>query len=492
MIAWPAALLAIAAPAGEPPVVVVKSDDTEITQSCTVRVEAPWIADAAGDGVIRITAPGITVDFAGASLAGASGGDADIFSGIGVRITARGVTLRGARISGFRTGVLAERADDLVIESCDLSGNFRQRLGSTAGKEDPQDWLWPHANDGGEWLRNYGAALCVKESRNVTLRGVTVRRGQNGIVLDRVEGSEICGNDCSYLSGWGLALWRSSGNVIAGNAFVFCVRGYSHGVYNRGQDSAGILLFEQCSDNVIAANSATHCGDGLFCFAGTEALGQANPRDDQGWYAGRGCNRNLIAGNDFSWSAAHGVEITFSFGNRLIGNRIAGNAICGLWGGYSQDTYIAGNTFSGNGDMPYGAERGGINIEHGRGNRIEHNRFERNACGVRLWWDEDASLLATPWCRANERGSTGNVVAGNVFFGDRVGIELRRTADTAIGGNECVEVVTCLDADEESLAGKRDAVVAPSHLAPPDVHGGRELIVIDEWGPSESGRVVDQ
>ena len=36
-------------------------------------------------------------------------------------------------------------------------------------------------------------------------------------------------------------MWRSSATSFHRNAFDFCVRGYSHGVYNRGQDSAGIL-----------------------------------------------------------------------------------------------------------------------------------------------------------------------------------------------------------------------------------------------------------
>ena len=48
-----------------------------------------------------------------------------------------------------------------------------------------------------------------------------------------------------------------------------------------------------------------------------------------------GCNRNLFIGNDFSYSPAHGIEMTFSFGNQIWRNRFAGNAICGIWGGYT-------------------------------------------------------------------------------------------------------------------------------------------------------------
>src|SRR5690606_21596369 len=123
-----------------------------------------------------------------------------------------------------------------------------------------------------QWRKNYGAAICIEDSKTVTVVGSKCRRSQNGLLLDRVEKSKIYDNDFSFLSGWGLGMWRSNENVVSRNAFDFCVRGYSHGVYNRGQDSAGILMFEQCSRNVIAENSVTHGGDGIFGFAGKEAL----------------------------------------------------------------------------------------------------------------------------------------------------------------------------------------------------------------------------
>jgi len=36
---------------------------------------------------------------------------------------------------------------------------------------------------------------------------------------------------------------------------------------------------------------------------------------------------------------------------------------------------IAGNDFEGNGEMGYGLERGGVNIDHGGDNTIVRNRF---------------------------------------------------------------------------------------------------------------------
>jgi hypothetical protein len=91
--------------------------------------------------------------------------------------------------------------------------------------------------------------------------------------------------------------------------------------------------------------------------------------------------------------------MTFSFGNVLARNRIVENAICGVWGGFSQETLIAENLFDGNGGMPYGLERGGVNIEHGRSNRILNNEFVNNRVGVHLWYDNPGGIVDLGWGR---------------------------------------------------------------------------------------------
>jgi len=477
-------------------VVRVTDDNVEITESCRAEIAADPIIDADDDGVIHIVGDDIFVEFGLAPLDGAPDGrPPHAYRGTGIVITGRNVTLRGAAVHGFKVGIKAVGASGLVLQECDVSDNLRQRLRSTAQRERSIDWLQPHQNDEHAWVRRYGAGVSIVGAENVTIRNVRARQVQNGIVLNRVTDSRVYDNDCSFLSGWGLAMWRSSGNVISRNAFDFCVRGYSHGVYNRGQDSAGILMFEQCSENVIAENSATHCGDGVFGFAGREALGEANPRDDLAWYEQRGNNRNLLIGNDFSYAAAHGIEMTFSFGNRFYNNKLIGNAICGVWGGYSQNTHIAGNSFAGNGEMGYGAERGGVNIEHGSGNRIEFNRFRNNACGVHLWWDDDEALLKTPWARANEKGSTDNIIRGNRFSGDTVAIQLRKTTGTQLAENSERRVETFLDADEASSVLELGATEGSFSPPPYPVFGntqpvgarkhlrGRKRIIMTEWGP---------
>ena len=481
------------------PLVVVDRDNVVISASCRVRVTAAPIMDADGNGVVHIVGNGISVTFEEGPLRGAEDDQApDSFDGIGIRITGGNVTLSGAVIQGYRIGVFAQRAVAMVIEDCDVSGNFSQRLASTAWQEDPADWLRPHANDSNEWFENYGAGIYVEETANAVIRRVRAWGTQNGIVLSRCTGTKVYDNDCSFGSGWGLAMWRCRGNTISRNAFDFRVRGYSHGVYNRGQDSAGILLFEQCSENVITHNSATHCGDGLFAYAGHEALGRTDTTHRPEWYLQRGNNHNVIAGNDFSFAAAHGIEITFSFRNHIVSNRVVGAAICGLWGGYSQHTFIADNHFESNGGMPYGLERGGINIEHGFANIIYRNHFLDNACGVHLWWDRDEQLAALPWAKANSTTAENNSIIDNTFERDAVAVQLRKVGRTTLAANRMIEVGVELEADEQSLSvlNRLDTFdMKPLPIEDPAAFGdtnpigqranldGREHIVMTQWGP---------
>lgn len=496
--------------AADPTVVVVDRDNVAITESCSVTIADQPIVDADGNGVIQITGKGITVDFGGARLRGAAPDQTpDTFSGLGVHVAGPDITIRNLNVSGYKVGIRAVTADNLVVEDCDLSGNFRQRLRSTPQAEDPSDWLWPHANDEHEWMTNYGAALYVERSKLPTIRRIKVREGQNGIILDRVEYGQVYDNDCSFLSGWGLAMWRSNKCLISRNAFDFCIRGYSHGVYNRGQDSAGILMFEQCSNNIIAANSVTHGGDGIFGFAGKEALGETSPEgvifaNDQeraAWCKGRGCNENVIIENDLSFAAAHGVEMTFSFDNKFVRNRMAGNGICGLWGGYSRKALISENRFERNGDMGYGDERGGINIEHGRDITIRGNEFADNPCGIFLWWDADEALAGTPWGQANGVDSAKYLIEHNTFENDAIALQVRASSEIEFKSNGLEGVKKDLDVDSPESVVMKSGAAKPNkfkwlpmyvaQMAKGDSHpvaahpklAGRDKIIMTEWGP---------
>lgn len=486
-------------PAASAADIKLQQDDTQISVGSRIATGVYRVADANGDGAVQIVGDGVEVDFQGAELVGFTDQRSpDAYAGTGIVLRGRGITLKNAKVRGFKVGILATDCPGLVLEDCDISGNYQKRLLSTPVAEDAGDWIFGHANDQGEWLERYGAGLYVKRSDQVTIRRVRARRGQNGICLDRVNDSKIYDNDCSFLSGWGLAMWRSSRNVISRNAFDFCIRGYSHGVYNRGQDSAGILMFEQNCGNTLAENSATHCGDGFFGFAGLEALGDHKPASPTFDYQRCGNNDNLLINNDFSFAAAHGIEMTFSFGNRFIGNRLVGNAICGVWGGYSQDSLIAGNVIEQNGEMAYGLERGGINIEHSVRNVIRGNRFQNNRCGVRIWSNPNPDFQKKPWGKANPNDSRDNAILANTFRGDAVGIELRNSPGTKLLGNSLDQVAKEIDRDQVSQSQLVASEAAPAAAwSPPayEVYGetrpvgarqdldGRQNIVMTAWGP---------
>lgn len=460
------ACAATIAAASELPVVRVDRDDVRITASCRLEFGATPIIDGNGDGVVHVAGEGIVVDLGGGTLIGEAPGMRPWErTGMGIVVQGRNVTIRNGAVRGFHVGVLATRADGFTAEDLDLSGNWGARLRSSRTAEDGADWLWPHQNDKSEWRTRYGAALCVERSSGCTIRRVRAvgGGGQNGIVLDRVNDSWIHDNDCSFLSGWGLGMWRSGGNVISRNAFDFCVRGYSHGVYNRGQDSAGILMFEQCSNNVIVENSVTHGGDGIFIFAGVEALGPDLPEDAGTDHPaavaakGLGCNGNIIAGNDFSFAVAHAIELTFSFDNILARNTLVGCGITGIWGGYSRRTVVLDNTFEGNGvDQSNPGEQAGISAEHAEAFAILDNTFRNQGVAIKLWWDEDPGLVRKAWAVANGHACADNRIVGNTFEDCGTAVQLRRCDGTRLADNAFTRTRREVDADDASPVQRLD------------------------------------
>ncbi len=498
LIAMAVALGLVAASSAQP-TITVDRDDVAITESCRIAI-APGatIVDTNRDGVLHVRAASVTIEFvAGAHLRGAAT-DArpDSYEGYGIRIAnLRDVTIRNARVSGFRCAIWATDAPGLTIEDGDFSDSRRAYLHSEPLIESGRDWLHPHDNDDNEWLKNYAAAMYIEDTTSLVVRRCRIHDSQNALCLDRVEKARVYDNDFSFNSGWGVALWRSSHNVISRNALDFCIRGYSHGIYNRGQDSAGILAFEQNCDNVIAENSATHGGDGFFGFAGREALGQREAKDASFEYRRRGNNDNLLVGNDFSYAAAHGIEMTFSFGNRFIRNRLVGNAICGVWGGYSQETLIAHNQIAENGAMGYGLERGGINIDSSRDNRILANAFHVTRCGVHLWWPQEPHYNF-PWAAANILDRKDNLIAHNTFDGDAIALHLRGPGEVTLVENAMKHPHNTIEADKSVTIHRpaaREVAIPPVPKYP--VFGetrpvgarphlrGRENIIMTEWGP---------
>jgi parallel beta-helix repeat protein len=234
------------------------------------------------------------VDFAGAEMRGTSvTADPDGASGVAIRIDGgRNVTIRNLKARGYKVAVMARGTRSLSLIDNDLSYNWKPRLFSIVEHESLADWLSYHRNEEDEWLR-FGAAAYLADVRGGDIRGNRVEQGMNGFMLVRTDSMRIWNNVVSFNSGVGIGLYRSSFNTIMHNRADYNVRGYSEGFYRRGQDSADLLMYEQSMHNVVAYNSMTHGGDGLFLWAG-----QTTMDSGQG-----GANDNLFFANDFSFRA---------------------------------------------------------------------------------------------------------------------------------------------------------------------------------------------
>ena len=455
------------------PLLTEIGDETRIDHSVRVAPGVYYAEDLDNNAAITIVANNVTLDLTGVVLVGAESSiDPDAFHGVAIRAEGvSGLRILGGTVRGYRVAIEVIGGTGHSIERCDLSGNFRQRLKSTPDAEASSDWLWPHENDDDEWSKRYGAGLHLKSVRNSSVTDVTVRAGQNGIILNRSSAITVSGCDASFLSGWGLALWRTTDSIIEKNRFDYCVRGYSHGIYARGQDSAGILVFEQSSRNTFRANSGTHSGDGFFLFAGNETLKETGEG---------GSNDNLVTQNDFSHAVANSIEATFSTGNRFEQNRLDGSNY-GVWAGYSSLSTFRGNRIGEN-------SIAGIAIEHGSNNVIVDNHFNDNPIGVSLWWDEDPALRVSEFAKRRSTESRDNHIVRNTFDGDVVAIELRDAENTIVGENIFTGTAQTLvregrgSVSEPNQKWPLGSVWPPS--APINIEGaGRERIFIDEWGP---------
>jgi parallel beta-helix repeat protein len=273
-------------------------------------------------------------------------------------------------------------------------------------------------------------------------------------------------------------MYRTTDSQVVANRLDWNVRGFSHGFYNRGQDSAGLLMYEQSSKNIVMGNSATHGGDGLFLWAGQSTMDTGEG----------GANDNLFQDNDFSHAVANGIEATFSR-NRFIANRVD-DCWHGVWAGYSYNTEFIANTFAGNSE--------GIAIEHGQNINIIGNRFRNSDVAIRIW----ANPTQDPnwgYVKARDTKSRDYLIAQNEFIADKTSVSITRTTGVRVESNTYatvgVPLSTGVDAKgvsfEPTVPRPATVVVPPAPAfagaldakLPNNARRGRSTIIVDEWGP---------
>lgn len=432
--------------------------------------------DNLNKAAILVCGDNITIDFNKAVLKGSGGKKyPNEFYGVAILLTGgKNITLKNLKATGYKVALLAYNVDGLKIENCDFSYNYRQHLNSTQEKEDISDWMSYHQNEKNEWLR-YGAAIYLRGCNSAVISGNKVTGGQNALLMTECNLATIYSNDFSFNSGIGIGFYRSSNNKVLHNRLNFNVRGYSHGIYNRGQDSAGILVYEQSNSNLFYKNSVTHSGDGFFLWAG-----QTTMNTGQG-----GCNDNQLLYNDFSYAPTNGVEVTFSR-NVIAQNRIF-ECDHGIWGGYSFNSAFTDNQFRQN--------RIGIAIEHGQHNEITGNTFIGNKEAIKLW---SRAQQPSDWGYAKYRDtrSVDYTIGTNNFNRNGIVFNLQRTDslrifDNIYSGNETVyakdSAVTNIDSTPLRIYDTAAMDYSlPNAMDPFEGNGkfaGRKNIYITEWGP---------
>ena len=426
---------------------------------------------------ITIRGDNVTADFTGVTLIGSPDSAApDEFAGVAILVDGGSkVTIRGATIRGYKVGILARNSPDLHLTRNDLSYNWKQRLYSGIEKESLLDWMSYHQNEKDEWLR-FGAGIYLANSDRARIDHNTIVQGQNGLMVTASKGLKIWNNTFQFLSSIGVGLYRVSESTILHNRIDWCVRGYSHGFYNRGQDSAGLLMYEQSSNNTVAYNSVTHGGDGLFLWAGQSTMDTGKG----------GANDNVFYMNDFSHAPTNGIEATFSR-NVFLFNRVEDNWH-GVWGGYSFDSLFYGNRFARNAEA--------IAIEHGQNNLILENQFTEDEVAIRLWQN---ATQDPNWAYPKTRDTRSQKysVDGNTFRRHKTALDVRNTIDVKVGRNEFVDVTARLSPETSGIDLTRPATDIPKArtrvverladgvdaMMKDGARRGRNTIIIDEWGP---------
>ncbi len=272
---------------------------------------APAIAGREDQGVLRLVGlSDVELDLTSVEMRGSGPQDPqDELVGVGLLVEdCQNVRIVGGVWKGYRQAILVRNSSSVIIENADFSNLWADSLQSTVTGDNDFDWLDP-ASDGASQIP---AAITAHGVDGLVVRFCKVRHAQIGVLLSDVEEGLVHDNDFSFLSGWGVALFDSSNCNISYNATEYNVRGYSHGAYAVGHNSAGILLAGASAGNEVAFNRATHCGTGVLLW-GREASDE-RPVD------------NRIFGNDCSSAIQAGVR-TMRASNTLIKNNRVHDAI---------------------------------------------------------------------------------------------------------------------------------------------------------------------
>ena len=362
-------------------------------------------------GVLRVVGQkDMTLDLRGVVFEAAAGAlPAEGVPGRGIVLEdCDSITIVGGVLRGYTTPITVRNSKSIRLREVQIEGFWREALESTVTRDSGADWLEP-----GKFLEEgWGgmqAGIEVYGSTDVVVQGCRARQGAIGLVLNETKDALVVGNDFSFLSAFGVVVAGGRDHTIAHNSLEYNVRGYSHGSYASGQESAGLLVVGNSQNNRLAFNRLTHCGSGISLF---------------------------------------GVGIQAPVHNRLYGNDCRHAIFAGVKSFNSRDTLVQNNDLSAAGRFGMHSEADveivlldneaadvtgtGIGLFSSSKGSLLQNRVLRNQIGLEIAWSQSDA-------RASVGGaSKDHHVLGNRFEGNGQDLVARDSQALVFAGNQFI------------------------------------------------------
>lgn len=339
---------------------------------------------------------GVQVIAEGCTLVGEGG------QGVGLRVDhADGVEVTGLRLRGYRHGVSATHAKNLLLRGLDIGDGplLGEPLGEADLRRGPDEAL--------------PSAILLREVAQAEIDSCTLGRSVAGLLSYYCRRLDVRGCDASRCQAFGFHLFGTRDSLFEGNNADQC--GWLPASLDSEDEpcDGGFVLLEGASRNAFRRNQARLC---------TVGFALAAPAQD-----GSACEHNLLDRNDLSlaWRSGARAEAAHAL-------HLAGNEARGCEHGFELvgccEPCLEGN-------LAVGARSAGIRLERVTQAALDGNLVER--CRTGLWASASELVAKTNRFLANDVGAWLEApdsahdtqppcrLEGNEGHGNRVGVWLR-------------------------------------------------------------------
>jgi parallel beta-helix repeat protein len=274
-----------------------------------------------------------------------------------------------------------------------------------------------------------------------------------GIVLLKVNNSQLIDNDCSYY-GIGIVLGNVSdysggcnNNTITGNILN----------NNRG----GMYLFDSYNNTISGNTANNNTWSGIYLIGSNYTIVSGNTMNYNkmcGINIGGGHNNVIVSGNIISNNYMQGLWMDESFNNTISGNMMNNNIFSGIFIIDSNYNIISGNTLNNNGqgmdlkdsynnlilgNIANNNNDDGIGLSDSYNNIISGNTANNNNdYGIGLHYSTNNTIMENTANNNNNYGisllkSDYNIVSGNLLIGNDICIIEIDCEGNIFKDNEC-------------------------------------------------------